>query len=150
MILVISSKKVYAAQRLAQEAGSQNIEVRIMDVRALVACGFKIDVNKFDVLYIRDPYLNGSPKYIPQIIKLARQFKRAGKRVVDSVIANGELGQGKCSDYKKLQKAGLPIPQTKQLTISARGGSASGGNNLQLTYPLVLKWIYGFKAKMFF
>ena len=37
-------------------------------LRALVACGFKIDVNKFDVLYIRDPYLNGSPKYIPQIM----------------------------------------------------------------------------------
>ena len=30
----------------------------------LVACNFKVDIKKFDVLYVRDPYLNGSAKYI--------------------------------------------------------------------------------------
>jgi glutathione synthase/RimK-type ligase-like ATP-grasp enzyme len=142
MILVISSKKVYAAQRLAQEAKSRNIKVRIMDVRALVACSFKIDVNQFDVLYIRDPYLNGSPKYIPKIIALAKKFKAAGKRVVDSNISGGQLGQGKWKDYRKLVKAGLSIPQTTCLN--------HGRDLNKYGFPFILKWVYGFKAKNVF
>jgi glutathione synthase/RimK-type ligase-like ATP-grasp enzyme len=141
MILVISSKNVYAAQRLAQEAGSQNMEVKIMDVRALVARGFKVDVNQFDVLYIRDPYLNGSPKYIPKIIALAKKFKAAGKRVADSNITDGQLGQGKWADYQKLRKADLLIPLTSQ---------SDGRHFSKYDYPFILKWIYGFKGRHVF
>ncbi len=159
MILVISSKKVYAAKRLREEAGIKNVELRIMsavggsasggnvgckimDVADLLACGFKVDLTLFDVLYIRDPYLNGSPKYILQIIKLAKKFKRAGKRVVDSVIVDGELGQGKLVDYYKLREAGLPIPKTTCLN--------HGRDLNKYGYPFILKWVYGFKAKNVF
>lgn len=141
MILVISSKKVYAAKRLELEANSRKLEVKIMDMADLVARDFKIDVAKFDVLYIRDPYLKGNPKYIPQIIKLAKKFKLAGKKVVDSVIANGDLGRGKWVDYQKLMSAGLPIPRTNLL---------SGYRLNTKSYPLILKWVYGFKAKNVF
>jgi len=141
MLLVISSKKVFAAKRMEQECRIQNTECRIMDVRDLVDCGFKVDIKQFDVLYVRSPYLSGSPKYIPDIIKLAKKFKTAGKRVVDSSITEGKLGQGKWPDYQKLQNASLPIPATRLLS------------NYQLStinYPLVLKWTYGFKAKNVF
>jgi glutathione synthase/RimK-type ligase-like ATP-grasp enzyme len=140
MILVISSKKVYVAQRLLQEARIRNYELRIMDIQDLVACNFKVDVKKFSAIYIRDPYLQGSPKYLPEVVKSAKKFKAAGKKVVDLAIASGQIGKGKWSDYRALKKAGLPIPKTEQLTI----------NNLQLTYPLILKWIYGFKARNVF
>jgi glutathione synthase/RimK-type ligase-like ATP-grasp enzyme len=141
MILVISSKNVYAVKRLLQEAKSQKPEVSIMDVQDLVACNFKIDIKKFDVLYVRDPYLKGSPLYLPQIIRLAKKFKAAGKKVVDFTIANGELGRGKWADYQKLQKTGLPIPKTDLLF----------GYSLSAThYPLILKWTYGFKARNVF
>ncbi len=141
MILVISSKKVYAAKRLAWEAGIRNQELRIMDMQDLITCNFQIDPNKFDALYIRDPYLKDSPKYTPQIVKLAKKFKAAGKKVVDSAIADGELGQGKWADYQRLQKAGLPIPKT---------GLLSDYPLPTIHYPLILKWTYGFKAKNVF
>jgi glutathione synthase/RimK-type ligase-like ATP-grasp enzyme len=142
MILVISSKKVYAAKRLAQEAGIRKQELGIMDMQDLLDCGFKVDFKKFDVLYVRDPYLKGSAEYLPQIIKLAKRYKAAGKKVVDSAIADGELGKGKWADYQLLTNAGLPIPKTDllknfQFPIS----------NFQ---PLILKWTYGFKAKNVF
>jgi glutathione synthase/RimK-type ligase-like ATP-grasp enzyme len=107
----------------------------------LVACNFKIDIKKFDVLYVRDPYLKGSPLYFPQIIRLAKKFKAAGKKVVDFTIANGELGRGKWADYQQLQKAGLTIPKTHLL---------SGYKLNAIRYPLILKWTYGFKAKNVF
>jgi glutathione synthase/RimK-type ligase-like ATP-grasp enzyme len=138
MILVISSKKVYAAKQLEIEAAIANCELRIMDLADLVACDFKIDVGSFDVLYVRDPYLNGSAEFLPRIVALAKRFKSAGKKVVDSTIADGEIGKGKWSDYRKLQKAGLPIP----LTSINRG---RGFKKYQ--YPFILKWVYGFKAK---
>jgi len=162
MILVISSKKVYAAKRLKKEAAIANCGLRIMDMQDLVNCNFKIDLKKFDVLYIRDPYLKGNAEYLPQIIKLAKRFKAAGKKVVDSAIADGELGQGKWADYQQLQKADLPIPKTHllsgyllpptRLDSAARlvFARAKRVEPRRTSYPLVLKWTYGFKAKNVF
>jgi glutathione synthase/RimK-type ligase-like ATP-grasp enzyme len=141
MILIISSKKVYAAKRLKEEAKIGNSELRIMDVQDLVVCDFKINIGQFNVLYVRDPYLSGRAEFLPQIIALAKRFKAAGKKVIDSSIADGELGQGKWVNYQKIQKSGLPIPETRLLP----------GYPLPATrYPLILKWIYGFKAKNVF
>ena len=141
MIYVISSKNVYAAKRLASEASIKNYELRIVDIADLAACDFQLMTLGRDVLYIRNPYLNGRPDYLPQIIKLAKNFKGRGGRVVDGNIANGDLGLGKWRDYQKLKKAKLPIPKTRLLS----------GYPLHTTsYPLVLKWIYGMKAKGIF
>ncbi len=141
MILVISSKTSYGIKRLQEECSLKDIECRVLDVQDLIDCNFKISPEGYKVLYIRNPYLNGSPKYIPQIIKLAKKFKQAGKRVVDESITSGNLGGGKWLDYKILLKAGLPIPKTKLFS------------NLPLSttdYPLVLKWIYGMSGKNVF
>jgi glutathione synthase/RimK-type ligase-like ATP-grasp enzyme len=123
MILIISSKNVYAAKRILQEAEIRNEKLEIMDVQDLVDCGFKVDIERFDVLYVRDPYLNGSAEFLPQIVALAKRFKAAGKKVVDEAIAGGELGRGKWADYQKLKKAGLLIPKTSLLSVIARSAS---------------------------
>ena len=137
MILVISSKNSYAAKRLAEEGGEN---VVIMSVGDLVDVGFNVDPNKFDVLYIRDPYLNSSPEFLPKIIELAKSFKAAGKRVVDANIAEGKIGLGKAFDYQHLEKATLPIPKTEFLS----------DHLFTNFYPLVLKWNYGFGSKNVF
>ncbi len=137
-ILVISPKGVYAAVRLAEEARSQKIEVSVMDMYELQSCAFKVDIKGFDVLYVRNPFSNNLAKHLPEVVDLAKQFRLAGKKVVDSVIAKGILAEGKWADYQKLEAAGLPIPKTDALL-----------NFLLSTFhfPLILKWIYGFKGK---
>jgi glutathione synthase/RimK-type ligase-like ATP-grasp enzyme len=106
----------------------------------LVSRNFKIDLKKYDVLYVRSPYLKGSPKYFPQIVKLAKEFKKAGKKVVDANIAKGKLGQGKWVDYQALKKAGLSIPKTSVLSKKT----------IPKAWPFILKWIYGFKGRNVF
>ncbi len=105
-------------------------------MQELVERSFEVNVDDYSVFYIRLPYLNGSPKYFLQIIDLAKKFKVAGKKVVDAAIAQGELGEGKWEDYKVLGKAGLAIPKTDL-----------GFKIEDLRYPLILKWIYGFKGQ---
>lgn len=141
MILVISPKSVYVAKRLKAEGKKAKAAFRILDMRQLVALKFKVDVTKYSCLYIRNPYLNGSPKYLPLVVKLAKQFKAAGKKVIDANIAHEFLGQGKWMDYQKLIKAGLPIPKTCIV---------HGRALYKYKFPFVLKWIYGFKARNVF
>jgi glutathione synthase/RimK-type ligase-like ATP-grasp enzyme len=140
MILVVSSKKVYAAKKLRAEAKKRHVGLEILSMEDLVARKFKIDPKKYETLYIRSPYLNSSPKYFPQIIKLAKEFKKAGKKVVDASIVQGKIGQGKWLDYQALKKAGLSIPKTQILNKKT----------IPKAWPFILKWIYGFKAKNVF
>ncbi len=140
-ILLISSKKSYTTQRLIEEAGRLGIGLNVVSMEDLAQVDFQVNVKEYDCLYIRNPYLNSGAEKLPQIIKLAKKFKTSGKKVVDAVIAEGVLGEGKWVDYQKLAKAELSIPATIRLR----------NNNLQaLKYPLVLKWIYGFKAENVF
>jgi len=141
MIYVISPKNAYAAERLLQEAKIMNYDLQIVDLKTLITRKFRLPLQKGDVLYIRNPYLNQSSKYIPQIVKIAKRFKTAGGRVVDSNIIQGDLGKGKWRDYQKLEKAQLPIPKTKYIPLS--------DDRLQVVYryPYILKWVYGMKAK---
>ncbi len=137
MILVISPKTVYFVKRLIQEPSSQNIKYKISDIQDLLKCNFQVDISSFTALYIRYPYLHGSPKYLPRIIKLAKQFKKAGKRVVDANVVTGDIAKGKWVDYQKLKKANIRIPNTKLLNRKT----------IPKQWPFILKWIYGFKAK---
>jgi len=133
MILIISSKIGYVVKRLAQEAKKMKQSIKVFPANQLSG----IQIKDFDVLYIRNPYINGSPKYIPHIIRLAKKFKKAGKKVVDANVALGNLGKGKWEDYKRLMKAGLPIPRTQILSR----------RTIPKTWPFILKWVYGFKGK---
>jgi glutathione synthase/RimK-type ligase-like ATP-grasp enzyme len=134
-ILVISSKKSWADKRLAQEAIKAKIALKFVTADKIT----EISPGDFDVLYIRNPYINVGPKYLPQVVKLAKTFKKAGKKVVDANIANGKLAQGKWVDYQRLKKAGLPIPKT-DLRFKIE----------DVRYPVVAKWIYGMKGKNVF
>ncbi len=134
-ILVISSKDSYAGKRLAEEARRARIELKIVTPNKLKG----IVVKNFDCLYVRNPFVKGSPKYLPDIISMAKRFKAAGKKVVDQSVADGKLAQGKWVDYQMLKKAGLPIPKT-DLKFKVK----------DLTYPFIAKWIYGFKGKHIF
>ena len=139
MILVISSENSYASKRLLEEAGVMSHELRVMSVSELAKKSFNINVSQYKALYVRNPYLKGSAKYLPQIVKLAKKFKAAGKKVVDANIAKGELGKGKWVDYQKLMEAGLPIPKT----------SAFPSQPLP-PQSYVLKWQYGMGGKNVF
>lgn len=135
-ILIISSKNSYVSKRLIKEAKKLKLVVKVLPANK--ASG--LNPKGYDCLYVRSPYVNSSPKYIPAVIKLAKKFRKAGKRVVDGVIADGKLGQGKWVDYQRLMKAGLPIPKTKMLSR----------RSIPKAWPFILKWIYGFKGKNVF
>jgi len=134
MILVISSKTTYADKRLVSEAKAANVDLKI------VSPGELRDINPADFrcLFVRNPFVEKSPKYLSEVVNLAKTFKQAGKKVFDSSVASGDLAKGKWVDYQKLLKAYLPIPRTEVL---------QSYNLKPKTYPLILKWIYGFKGK---
>ena len=147
MIYIISSKNVYAAERLLREVRSKKHEVRILDINDLLSCDFKFVINQGYVLYVRNPYFNGRARYLPRIIKLAKSFKAQGGRVVDANITRGDLGKGKWEDYKKLMKVALPITRTwKYESRIMNYGSALSTKHLALSI-FIIKWIYGMKAK---
>jgi glutathione synthase/RimK-type ligase-like ATP-grasp enzyme len=140
-ILLISSKKSYTTQRLIEEAGRLGIGLNAVSMEDLAQINFQVNEKEYDALYIRNPYLNSGAEKLPQIIKLAKKFANQGKKVVDAVIAQGILGEGKWIDYQKLSQAKLLIPATVCLEKNSLK---------QLKYPLVLKWTYGFKAENVF
>jgi glutathione synthase/RimK-type ligase-like ATP-grasp enzyme len=136
MILIISPKNVYTAKRFLVECRIKNVACRILSVEELARVDFKIDIQQYSCLYVRNPYVKGSPKYISNIIKLAKQFKQAGKKVVDDVIASGHLGEGKWEDYQALKIRKIPIPKT----LKTHGRAF-------LEFPYIAKWQFGMKAK---
>ncbi len=138
MILVISPKNVYAAARILAECRIQNEECRMLSVEELVVLDFKVNINQYSCLYIRNPYFKGSPKYIPEVIRLAKKFRKPGKKVVDANIASGNLGEGKWKDYLMLRKAGVSMPET---ILDAKKS--------YILHPksYILKWIFGMKAR---
>ncbi len=138
--MVISNKNSYASQRLEAEAENSGHQLDILDMESLLDRRFQIDPEPYRVLYIRDPYYRESARYLPEIVKLARDFKAAGKRVVDAAIAEGALGRGKWEDYQKLTQEGLPIPQTGLLSAEAAAEA----------FPFILKWNFGLRGRNVF
>jgi glutathione synthase/RimK-type ligase-like ATP-grasp enzyme len=137
MILVISPKNTYAAERLKHEAGKMNQELLVLSAEELAKVDFKIDVNQYSVLYVRNPYVKSRADYIKSIINLAQKFDLKGKRVIDANIVKGNLGLGKWHDYQILKAAGISTPKTTLFKEDPVPG----------VYPLILKWIYGQKAR---
>ena len=135
--MVISNKNSYASRRLKAEAENRGARLDILDVEDLLSRGFRIDLAFYRTLYIRDPYYGQSAEYLPEVVKLARDFQAAGKRVVDAAVATGALGQGKWLDYQKLKLAGLPIPKTELLSE----------NSAPAVFPLILKWNFGLRGR---
>ena len=142
MILVISSPNVYAAKRLKDEAQKRSTDLEILSAADLVDKNFNIDINRYDVLYVRDPYNNSRADFLPQIIELAKKFRSAGKKDMDAVIAEGELGEGKGIDYDRLRQASITIPQTQPWSVQSK--------ILNLQSKIITKWIYGFKGQSTF
>jgi glutathione synthase/RimK-type ligase-like ATP-grasp enzyme len=163
MILLISPKNKYATNRLVEEAGKFNMPITAMDVKELSARNFEMDINPYNVLYIRFPY-----PYFEQVIKLAQKFIQVGKRVVDASIAEGDADHNKWDMYQALKAAGVDIPRTEMLTTSLsrlnRDISPQKERKLQTAtpvtpslfqregrgefrYPFIVKWVYGIKGR---
>ncbi|MBI5529990.1 MAG: ATP-grasp domain-containing protein [Candidatus Doudnabacteria bacterium] len=140
-ILAISSSETYASKRLFAEAGNLNCEFVVMPIVELAEKNFIIEPGEYDVLYIRNPYVQRSPKYLKDVISLAKKFKNRGKRVVDEVIADGLLGGGKWDDYRVLFANSLPIPKTELFSMQSEFLKQD---------IFIAKWIYGFKGKNVF
>lgn len=157
MIYVISPKNAYSSERLKYEAGIMsakggsafggNYLLKVIDLKWLMQNDFNLPCRRGDVLYIRNPYLNGKADYLPKIIKMAKTFKLMGGKVVDANIVEGEIGKGKWEDYRKLKKAGVSIPKTWKYELGIRNYGGNLSPNLLALSPIILKWIYGMKAK---
>ncbi len=127
-ILCISSKTSYGAKRLTEEAKKLGLVFRIHSPREVeLKKGLE---KKFDLLYVRQAYPN-----FPGVIGLAKKFKKLGKTVVDSEWTDENLDVSKTVMYKKLEEAGLPIPETNSLSVQ------------ECKYPIIVKWNYGFGGK---
>jgi len=135
--LVISPKDRYAAKRLLVEAARLKLPIDVLSVGDLAKKDFEVDIAQYSALYIRNPYFNGEPDYLLEVINLAKRFKKAGKRVVDSTIGDGNIARGKWVDYQMLKKAGLLIPTTQMLEPK----------NETKSLPFIIKWVFGLKAK---
>lgn len=139
MILIISSKNCYSSKRLEQEALFKGLEIEILEASEIQDIILKDDFSKYTALYVRSPYVNGDPKYIPFVVELAKKFKELNKKVVDEVIALGGLGLGKMVDYETLEKFNLPIPKTTKIN-----------GRQKMLFPYVLKWVFGLGGKNVF
>lgn len=131
-LLFISPNNVYATGRIIEECGKQGIDVTHFASAELKASA--IDVEEFDVLYVRFAYPN-----FEEIAKLAKKFKTAGKAVVDAVIAEGEIDPNKLADYHKLSEASIDSPKSSEISDFTKFKS-----------PLIVKTKYGFGKKEVF
>ncbi len=150
MILLISSKNLFATKRLVKEARIMKLGLRVLDLEDLIKFNFKVPVKKGDVLYVRNPYLEGKADFLPKIIQLAKVFKKAGGKVVDFNITKGDLGKGKWEDYKKLKLAGIPIPKTMRYEAGIINYELPSTTQPSTFNTIVLKWIYGLKGRSVF
>ncbi len=130
MILLISPQGVYSTKRLIEETAALGISAKTASMRQMVQDVLPIDVADYEALYIRFPY-----PYLDEATALARQFVKAGKKVVDATMVDGDVDHDKFGPLVKALIAGLPVPQTFRL------GQTS------LKYPYVVKWDFGMKGR---
>jgi len=133
MLLLISPKHVYATKRLKIEAKKTGLELETVDVKDLAKRKFKVNIKKYQVLYIRQSY-----PFNKEVVSLAKLFQAKGKRVIDANITQGDLGLGKFDMYERLQKQAFLIPKTE----------CFHPNSLILNLKSkIIKWNYGFAGK---
>ena len=111
MILTISPNNAYATNRLEAEAKKAGLGMELIDVNELAKKNFSISFNKYNLLYIRQAH-----PFIPQVINLAKKFRKLGKIVINRNIIKGDLGLGKLDMYEKLRNVKIPTPKTYFLT----------------------------------
>jgi glutathione synthase/RimK-type ligase-like ATP-grasp enzyme len=133
MILLISPEDKYATRRIIEEAEKKRIKLKVFDVEALAAKKFKVDIEEFDVLWIRQ-----SNPYYKELITLAQKFKDKLKIVIDEYSILDGFDTGKMGMYEKLRQNDIPAPKTEWLSASPLSSR---------TFPFVLKWNYGFGGK---
>ena len=129
MLLVITPKSVYASQRLKQECVKASVRAHFFDVQELADRNFKIDIQKYSCLYIRQAW-----PYFSEMVELSKRFVQAGKRVVDQNMADGDIDVSKSHMYEILQKNNVAIPKTEIISD-------------ELQFPKIVKWVYGFGGK---
>jgi glutathione synthase/RimK-type ligase-like ATP-grasp enzyme len=132
-ILMLSPKNAYATKRLKSEANKLNLELEVLDVDDIGKQ--KIHPKKHSALYIRQFY----PR-VKETLRLIKLFKKHKRPVIDETILEENIKYGKLEMYKKLNDAKIPIPKTYSLKP----------NTCTLSFPYVLKWIYGFGKKGFY
>ncbi len=70
----------------------RNLKIKIVNVEQM---NLLKNIKPYSLLYIRNVFFNKSPKFLPDVIELAKEFRQTGKRVVDTNIAEGFLARGK-------------------------------------------------------
>lgn len=119
------------------EAKALGVKLTVLDAKSLRSPKFERLAELYDVLYVRNPYINGGAEFLPVVVKLAQKFRAAGKRVIDANVTDGQIGQGKWVDYQRLKKIHLSIPNTGNYELGIRN----------IEFPFILKWNYGMKAR---
>jgi len=138
MILLISPKGVYATKRFIEEAKKAKVKLDAFDKEDLAKKNFKIDISRYDTLFFRQSF-----PYEKEIFNLAKEFVKAGKKVIDEPKILEDVIAGKWRGYKKLEKAGFPTIQSFLLKDDF---------NFKIlnSKPYIIKWIYGLKGKEVF
>lgn len=135
MILLISPLKAYATRRLLEEARLMNAGIELVDADQLAKQNFKIDIAKFNALFIRSAF-----PYFNELKVLAQKLSLAKKYVVDNEFIASGFEVSKWHMYEQLKSADLPMPKTFKLF-------ELGFDSNFKKFPLVLKWQYGFGGK---
>lgn len=135
-LLLISPPEVYATRQLLAEAAGLEVDIELRQAGKIKQWAEGIEPENYDALFIRQGY-----PYFTEVMALAKRFSEAGKTVVDSAIAQGDLEISKLAACQKMAGSNLPIPKTAPWTEIDPG---------LLRYPCVLKWIYGFGGKSVF
>lgn len=137
-LLLIAFKNSHGAIRIQEEASKVGIDLVLHDPNEPADIFTKINPADFDVLYVRHFYTQ--EKVVPEILDVAKRFQAAHKRVIDQCVAGDDyLLYNKYYNLEILSKAGLPVPASVRLPHID-----------QLTYPVVVKWQYGFGGKQIY
>lgn len=129
MLLVITPKFVYATARLRAECALAEVPAHFLDIQELAWQNFDIGIDKYSCLYVRQIW-----PHVEEVVALAKRFKQAGKRVVDSKVADSEIDLGKFAMYEALSAIALPVPHTEKFSD-------------EIVFPKIVKWVYGFGGR---
>lgn len=132
-VLIITPRNAYATKRFLEEAIGLAVVVDCIDVHSLAQNAWRVDIAQYDCVWVRQVF-----PYYPEVIGLAREFAKQGKGVIDSAIPKTGIEDNKYAMLVQLRAGGIPMPQTVL---------ASERVVAQMSYPCVLKWVYGFGAR---
>ncbi len=132
-LLLLAKSGVYATTRLVAECDALGVPVTQIEVGDLKNRDLEADADSFDALYVRMAW----PE-LDRVAELAQNFRARGKRVVDAIVADGKIDEGKLVMYDELREAGIRFPETVAYVHA--------GERLA-RFPYILKWTYGMQGK---